>query len=218
MTSRTSLSPNSTAERTRSRSLSSRMPSSSPASSRASTSTAVSSSAVAGSSASEATEKKKRMKTVMGVMSQSSKRMGQTRRTAQRPRVRLKSSEGRSWLQKTTTSTTARTAWAISAQVGRARMRRAIKEDCAELERDDAERKLLQDRGAEGGVVAGEAELRLDQFFPGVEVFLHLAGEDLAELGVDAADVGGQGFDGGQEEQQEDDERGHGRRAFAGRF
>ncbi len=39
-------------------------------------------------SASEATEKKKRTKTVMGVMSQSSSRIGQRRRTAQGPRVR----------------------------------------------------------------------------------------------------------------------------------
>jgi hypothetical protein len=69
ITSRTSLSPNSTAERTSSRSLSSRMPSSSPASISASTSTAGSSSSLAGSSASSLQRRKKRMKTVMGVMS-----------------------------------------------------------------------------------------------------------------------------------------------------
>ena len=47
-------------------------------------------------------------------------------------------------------------------------------------------------------MLAGEAQLRFDQFFPGVEVLLDLAGEDLAELGVDAADLGGQRLDQGQ--------------------
>ena len=32
------------------------------------------------------------------------------------------------------------------------------------------EGELLQDGGADGGMFAAEAELRLDQFFPGVEV------------------------------------------------
>ena len=60
------------------------------------------------------------------------------------------------------------------------------------------ERKLLQHRGGDGGVLAAQAELRLDCFFPGVEILLHFAGENLAELGVDAADVGGQRLDGGR--------------------
>ena len=40
-----------------------------------------------------------------------------------------------------------------------------------------------------------EPEVRLDFFFPRVEVFLNFVRENLAELGVDAADVGGQGLD-----------------------
>ena len=117
ITSRTSMSPNSTAERTSSRSLCSRMPSSSPASMRASTSAVGSSSGPAGASANAAMEKKNRIKTVTGVTSQSSRRMGQSRRAAHRPRVRLKSRSGMSWYAKTTTSTTARMACAISSEV-----------------------------------------------------------------------------------------------------
>ncbi len=60
-----------------------------------------------------------------------------------------------------------------------------------------AESELLEDGGGERGVLAAEAEMRLDFLFPGVEIVLHLAGKNLAELGVDAADVGGQRFDGG---------------------
>ena len=74
-------------------------------------------------------------------------------------------------------------------------MRSAIEEDGAEFQGDEAEGKLLQDRGGDGGVLAAQAQLRLDQFLPGVEIFLLLAGEDFAELGVDAADVGGQRLD-----------------------
>ena len=48
----------------------------------------------------------------------------------------------------------------------------AIKEHRAEFEGDEPQGKLLQDRGADSGMVAGEAELRLDQLFPGVEVLL----------------------------------------------
>ncbi len=78
-------------------------------------------------------------------------------------------------------------------------MRRAIEEDGAEAESDEAQGELLQNRSAEGGVLAAEAELRLDQLLPGVEIFLHLAGQNLAELGVDAADVRGQRLDRGQQ-------------------
>ena len=56
----------------------------------------------------------------MGVMSHKSRRMGQRKRATQRPRVRLKSSEGRSWLQKTTTSTTPPTGWALGERCGAA--------------------------------------------------------------------------------------------------
>jgi len=59
-------------------------------------------------------------------------------------------------------------------------------------------------------MAAGEANVRLDQLFPGVEVVLLLARENLAELGTDAADVGGQRLDGGEEEDEEDDGEGHG--------
>ena len=97
-------------------------------------------------------------------------------------------------------------------------MGRTVEEDGAECKRDDAESQLLQDGCAEGGVLAAQAELRLDQFFPRIEIFLHLAGKDLAELGIDAADVGGQSLDRGQQNQREDDERCHGRRAFAAGF
>ena len=86
----------------------------------------------------------------------------------------------------------------------------AIKEHGAELEGDEAESKLLQHRGGDGGVFTAQAELRLDQFLPGIEVFFDLAREDLAELGVDAADVGGQCLHGGEENDKEDDGEGHG--------
>ena len=39
-------------------------------------------------------------------------------------------------------------------------------------------------------MLARQAEVRLDLFFPLVEIVLHFAGKDLAELGIDAADVG----------------------------
>ena len=42
---------------------------------------------------------------------------------------------------------------------------------------------------------AGQPELRLDLFFPRVEIVLHLARKNLAELRVDAADVGSQRLD-----------------------
>ena len=59
-------------------------------------------------------------------------------------------------------------------------------------------------------MLAGEAELRLDQLLPGVEVLLDLAGQNLAELGVDTADVGGQRLDRGEEDDEEKDGQGHG--------
>ena len=80
----------------------------------------------------------------------------------------------------------------------------AIEQNGAELERDDAERELLQNRRAESGMLAAQAQLRLDLLFPGVEIVLNFARENLAELGVDAADVGGQRHDAGQQDEQED--------------
>ena len=59
---------------------------------------------------------------------------------------------------------------------------------------------MLQHGGGDGGMFAAEAEMRLDFFFPGIDVVLHLAGKDLAELRVDAADIGREGFDKGREE------------------
>ncbi len=112
----------------------------------------------------------------MGVTSQNSRRMGQTSRAAQRPRVWLKSSEGRIWLQKTTTSTTAEDGLRDLGRGGPRQVRGAIEEHRAELQRDDAQRKLLQHRRGNGHVFAAQAQLRLNLLFPGVEVVLHLAG------------------------------------------
>jgi len=88
-------------------------------------------------------------------------------------------------------------------------MRSAIKKQRAEFERDDAEGELLQDGCAKGGVLAAQAEQRLDMVFPRIKILLHFAGEDFAELGVDAADVCGEGFNGGQQDQRGDDEGRH---------
>ncbi len=72
---------------------------------------------------------------------------------------------------------------------GAGQIRRAIKEQSAELESDEAQGELLQDCRADRRVAASEAQLRFDQLLPGVEVFFDFAGENLAELAVDAADV-----------------------------
>src|ERR1019366_413931 len=98
---------------------------------------------------------------------------------------------------------------------GWAEMGRTVEENGAKCKRDDAEGHLLQNGCAEGGVFASQAEQWLDLLLPCIEVFLDFAGEDLAELRIDAADVRGQGLDRGQQNQHEDDKRGHGRRAFA---
>ena len=100
---------------------------------------------------------------------------------------------------------------------GRAEMRGAIEEDCTELESDDAEGELLQYGCAERGVIAAEAEQRLDLGFPCVKILLHFAGEDFAEFGVDAADVGGEGFNDGQHDQRGNGAGRHGRAFGAAR-
>ncbi len=75
---------------------------------------------------------------------------------------------------------------------GPRQVRSAIEQHHAELQRNNAQRQLLQHRRGDGCVLAAQAELRLDQLFPCVQIFLDFARENLAELGVDAADVGGQ--------------------------
>ncbi len=54
---------------------------------------------------------------------------------------------------------------------------------------------LAEDGGGEGDGFAAEAEAGLDDLFPGVDVVLVLAGEELAHFEVDAIDVGGEGED-----------------------
>jgi len=100
---------------------------------------------------------------------------------------------------------------------GAGEKRCTIEEDRAEAEGDQAQGELLQDRRAEAGVLAGETQLRLDEFLPSVEVLLDLAGEDFAELGVDAADVRGQRLNQDQQNDEENEERGHGCLTFAAR-
>ena len=78
-------------------------------------------------------------------------------------------------------------------------MRPAIEQHRAEFQCDHAERELLQHGGRDGGMLARQPEVRLDLLFPRVEILLHLAGEDLAELGIDAADVGSQRLNQGQQ-------------------
>jgi hypothetical protein len=170
---------------------------------------------LAGFSASEATEKKKRTKTVMGVMSHSSRRMGQTMRRTQRPfRRAIEEQRGNELIAEDHDQHHAEEGLGDFRIGGAGKIRRAVEEHGAEFESDDAERELLQDRRADGGVFAREAELGLDELFPGVEIFFDLAGEDFAELGVDAADVGGQRFDGGEEKHHDDGEGAHGRLAL----
>ena len=69
---------------------------------------------------------------------------------------------------------------------------------------------MFEDRGAESAVFAAEAEVGLDAPLPHVEGFLHLAAEDLTELGVDSLDVGSHGCDHGEEYKEGDRKRGHG--------
>ena len=61
--------------------------------------------------------------------------------------------------------------------------------------RDDAKRKLLQHRRRQRRMFAAQADMRLDLLLPRVEIVLHLARQNLAELGVHAADVRGQRID-----------------------
>jgi hypothetical protein len=87
--------------------------------------------------------------------------------------------------------------------------RGAIEEHRAELKCDQPQGKLLQNSGADLGVFAAQAQARLDLLLPCVQVFLLLARQNLAELAVDEADVGGQRLDQGQKNNQQDEERGH---------
>ena len=93
---------------------------------------------------------------------------------------------------------------------GRAGVRGPDEEKRAEPESDEAERELLENGGAKIGVLAAEAEVGLDALLPRVEVLLHLAAEDLAELRVDALDVRGQRGHGDEENEEGERERGHG--------
>ena len=145
----------------------------------------------------------------MGVISQSSRRIGQMSLPAQRPRVRLKSSVGKKLVAEDHDQHHGENGLGDLGGGGPGEVRRAIEEDRAEFQRDEAQGKLLQNRRADGSVLAGESELRLDQLLPGVEILLDLAGEDFAELGVDAADVGGQRLDGGEKENEEEEGKGH---------
>ena len=148
-----------------------------------------------GFSASEATEKKKRMMAVMGVMSQSSRRMGHTSRAAQRP-LRVCEEQRRQKLVAEDDHQHDHQHSLRDLRVGRpCDVRGAIKKHRANGQCEDAKRKLLQHGGAERGMFARKADQRLDLFFPLVEIVLHLARQDLAELGVDAADVGREGVD-----------------------
>ena len=63
-------------------------------------------------------------------------------------------------------------------------------------QREGSEGELTEDGGGEGDGLAAEAEAGLDDLFPGVDVVLILAGEELAHLEVDAIDVGGEREDG----------------------
>ncbi len=165
------------------------MPSSSPASSSASTSTAVSSSGVAGSSASEATEKKKRTKTVMGVIEPEQQTDGPDQPPHPAAAGAVEEQRGQKLVAEDHHQHHGENGLRDLGIGGPGQMRSAIEEHRAEFQRDDAQGQLLQHRRADGRVLAAQAQLRLDQLLPGVQVFLFLAGENLAELGVDAADV-----------------------------
>ena len=60
---------------------------------------------------------------------------------------------------------------------------------------------MAEDGGGEGDGFAAEAETGFDELFPGVDVVLVLAGEELAHFEVDAVDVGGQGEDGEEKDE-----------------
>ena len=77
------------------------------------------------------------------------------------------------------------------------------------------EGELAEDGGGERDGLAAEAEAGLDDLLPGVDVVLVLAGEELAHLGVDAVDVGGEGEDGEQDVRARVRRRPHARRLLA---
>ena len=51
-------------------------------------------------------------------------------------------------------------------------MRSTVKEEGPALEGDDAQSQLLQNGGAKRGVLAAQAEVRLDTLLPDVEILL----------------------------------------------
>ena len=74
----------------------------------------------------------------------------------------------------------------------------------AEEQGDGGEGELAEDGGGEGDGLAAKAEAGLDELFPGVDVVLVLAGEELAHLGVDTIDVSGEGEDGEEDGEGEE--------------
>ena len=102
ITSRTTMSPNSTTERTSARSLSSRMPSSSPASSRASTPSSGCSSSSFSRSARAAMESSRPSSSVTGSTRYNNPSNGQRSCCTHKPRVRANSTCGSSRSKKTT--------------------------------------------------------------------------------------------------------------------
>ena len=141
------------------------------------------------------------MNTVIGVISHSSKRIGHTSRAAQRP-VCVKQ-QRRQKLVAEDDYQQDHQHGLRNLGVGWARaVRRTIEENRADGKRNAAKRELLQNSGAQGSMFAGESEERLDLFFPLIQIVLHLAGQNLAELGVDAADICGEGVDQGHNHQK----------------
>jgi hypothetical protein len=65
------------------------------------------------------------------------------------------------------------------------------KQNRPELKRNKAQRKLHQNIRAQSRMFAAQAEMRLNPFLPRVQILLHLTAQNLAELRVDTADVGG---------------------------
>ena len=93
-------------------------------------------------------------------------------------------------------------------------VRSAIEQHRANRQREHRKRKLLQHRGAQSGMLARKPDQRLDLFFPLVEIVLHLARQNLAELRIHAADVRREGLHQRRDHQKRDGEPAHGRAPF----
>ncbi len=192
MTSRTTLSPNSTTERTSSRSDSSRMPSSSPASSRASMASdgclglgGVFGLGEGGDREQQAEQQGDRQDEVEERRERGGgggpEAAGAGEEELRDEAVEKKERRGR-------VSAAERATWRPARGDGR----RVGVEAEAEEQREGGERELAEDEAERATDSRPRRRRGSTELLPGIDVVLVLAGEELAHLGVDAVDVGGE--------------------------